>query len=59
MLISFIACLIGYFAGEFIIGGILYALFGRINSDPNAPENAIFSWIGKISGAFLGVWLVN
>ncbi|WP_250632581.1 hypothetical protein [Rhodoflexus caldus] len=58
-MLTFIAAIIGYFAGEFLIGGILFALFGKIGSDPNAPENAIYSWIGKIAGALLAIWLTS
>lgn len=56
-MITFIAMVVGYFAGEFLIGGMLFALFGKIGSDPNAPQNAIYSWIGKIAGVLLAVWL--
>lgn len=58
-MLKFIAMVIGFYAGEFIIGGILYALFGKINSDPNAPQNAVFSWIGKITGMLPALWLVD
>ncbi len=58
-MLTFIAVIIGYFAGEFLIGGILFALFGKIGSDPNAPENAIYSWIGKIAGLLLAIGLTS
>ncbi|MCS6967825.1 MAG: hypothetical protein RMJ44_04655 [Cytophagales bacterium] len=55
---KFLVMLVCYYAGEFIIGGLLYALFGEIGSDPLAPKNAIFSWIGKIAGLLIAIWIL-
>lgn len=49
----FIVGIIGYFGGEFIIGGILYALFGK--GDVNNAQNKIYGWIGKILGMLVAV----
>ena len=49
----FLFALIGYFAGEFLIGGILFAVFG--NGDPNSAGNKMYGWIGKVLGVLLAV----
>jgi hypothetical protein len=51
----FLCGILGYFGGEFIIGGILYAMFGK--GDANSSQNKAYGWIGKIVGVLLAVYL--
>lgn len=51
----FLYGILGYFVGEFIIGGILYAVFGK--GDANSSQNKVYGWIGKIVGIALAIYL--
>lgn len=54
---TFVFGIAGYFVGEFVIGGILYAVFGK--GDVNSASNKVYGWVGKIAGVLLGVLLVK
>ena len=56
-MLSFILAVIGWFFGEFVIGGILFAIFGGNNTSPNARQDFTYTWIGRIIGLFLGVMI--
>lgn len=49
----FICGLIGWFVGDFIIGGILFALLAGPNADART-KNKGYSYVGKFIGAFIG-----
>lgn len=53
----FIFGIAGYFIGEFIIGGILFAVFGK--GDANSTPNKVYGWIGKVVGVLLGVLIAK
>lgn len=54
---TFVFGIAGYFVGEFVIGGILYAVFGK--GDANAAPNKVYGWIGKVVGVLLGVLIAK
>ena len=54
----FIGIIMGYFFGEFIIGGILFALFGK-SETPNKTEDKTFTVIGKIIGVISAYLIFN
>lgn len=53
-----LAGIIGWFVGDFIIGGILFSIFGN-TTKPNKSDQKIFGYIGKISGAILAMLIFN
>lgn len=58
-MIYFITALVGWFAGDFIIGGLLFATFADKNSDPKSENNKIYPWIGKISGLVIALSIAS
>lgn len=53
-----LAGIIGWFVGDFIIGGILFSIFGNTTS-PNEAEQKRFGYIGKVSGSLLAMLIFN
>lgn len=54
---TFVFGIARYFVGEFVISGILYAVFGK--GDVNSASNKAYGWIGKILGVLLGILIAK
>lgn len=54
----FVVCIIGWFVGDFVIGGLLYSVFGK-SQTPNSSEQKYFGYAGKIIGCLLAALIYN
>lgn len=50
---AFIAVIIGWFVGEFLIGGVLFSVFGGGKINPNKSDERTYTWIGRIIGVVI------
>ena len=57
------AYLIGFaaswFIGEWIIGGLLWAIFGRGTSGPDRYTERTFIWLGRVIAFLIAIIIIN
>lgn len=57
------AYLIGFaaswFIGEWIIGGLLFAIFGHGTSGPDKGTEKVFTWIGRVIAFLISIIIIK
>ena len=55
----FVLGVIGWFLGEFVIGGLLNVILGDATQDFKSIRNKTYSYVGKFLGLVIGMVIGN